>query len=113
MSAISILAEVDKMSLDNGMELRLVSAWEILDIRREASTLATGQEDRGLCVNACLIARALEAEGVPVFADGKAVLLGLSVEEIGRLAKAWGDFNRRVNPGPSTRENQLEDLKKN
>lgn len=113
MSAISMLAQMDKMSLDNGMELRLVSAWEILDIRREAGKLASCQEDRGLCTNACLIAHALEAEGKPVFADGTAVLLGLSVEEIASLVKQWSDFNRQVNPGPSTQEEDLEDLKKN
>lgn len=113
MSAISILAQVDKMDLDNGMELRLLSAWEILGIRKEAAALSTSQEDRGLCVNACLIAHALEAEGKPVFESGKAVLLGLSVEEIGDLAQRWGAFNREVNPGPSTPETELEGLKKN
>lgn len=113
MSAISILAQVDKMSLDNGMELRLVSAWELLGIRREAMSLSTSAEDRALCMNACLIGKALEAEGVAVFDSGKAVLQGLSVEEIGALAKEWGAFNQKVNPAPSMKKEDLEELKKN
>lgn len=113
MSAISILAQVDKKALDNGMELRLVSAWELLDIRREALELSSVPEDRALCLNACLIGKALESEGVAVFDSGKAVLQGLSVEEIGALAKEWGAFNQKVNPAPSLGEEALEELKKN
>lgn len=113
MSAISILAQVDKMSLENGMELRLVSAWELLDIRREAMELSTVPEDRALCMNACLIGKALELEGEAVFDSGMAVLRGLSVEEIGSLAKEWGAFNQKVNPAPSLGEEALEELKKN
>lgn len=113
MSAISILAQVDKMSLDNGMELRLVSAWELLGIRREAMELSSVAEDRALCMNACLIGKALESEGVAVFESGKAVLQGLSVEEIASLAQEWGAFNQKVNPAPSLGESDLEALKKN
>lgn len=113
MSAISILAQVDKKVLDNGMELRLVSAWELLDIRREAMELSSVPEDRALCLNACLIGKALESDGASVFESGKAVLQGLSVEEIGVLAKEWGAFNQKVNPAPSLGEEALESLKKN
>lgn len=113
MSAISILAQVDRMSLENGMELRLVSAWELLDIRREAGELSAVPEDMALCINACLLAHALEQEGKGVFSSGKEVLCGLSVEEIARLAQEWGSFNRRVNPAPSLGGEALEQEKKN
>ncbi len=113
MSAISILAQVDRLGLENGMELRLVSAWELLDIRREAGEISTCPEDMALCVNACLLARALEQEGVCVFESGKAVLCGLSVEEIAGLSRQWGSFNRRVNPAPSLGGEDMEMLKKN
>ena len=35
-----------------------------------------------------------------VFADGKAVLESLRVEDIARLADRWGQFNRACNPSP-------------
>lgn len=113
MSAISILAEVDRTPLENGMELRLVSAWELLAIRQEALKLSRSEADRGLCVNACLMAYALESEGVALFEDGEAVLKGLSVEEIANLAKLWREFNEKVNPSPCLPQEELDSLKKN
>lgn len=45
-----------------------------------------------LCSNACLLARALERteNHTPVFPDGQSVLAGLTVEEIGALARPVG-----------------------
>ena len=51
------------------MELRLLSALEVLEARREAAQLAESQGERALCSNACLLARALERvrpEGEPL-----------------------------------------------
>ena len=48
----SILAGADRMELENGMELRLLSALEVLEARREAAQLAESQEERALCSNA-------------------------------------------------------------
>ena len=56
----SILAARDRIPLDNGMELRLLSALEMLQARREAAELAGEERERALCSNACLLARALE-----------------------------------------------------
>ena len=64
------------------MELRLLSALEILEARREAAQLAESQGERALCSNACLLARALESGEKPVFDSGRAVLAGLTVSEI-------------------------------
>lgn len=47
--AWSILAGADRMELENGMELRLLSALEILEARREAAQLAESQGERALC----------------------------------------------------------------
>lgn len=112
---LSILAERDRISLDNGMDLRLLSALEVLQARREAAELAQGDRERALCSNACLLARALEhtGDGGPVFSDGQAVLAGLTVEEIAALAARWGAFHRAVNPGLSVTEEGLEKVKKN
>lgn len=113
MSAISILAQVDTMSLENGMELRLLSAWELLGIRREALELSQSEEDYPLCLNACLISFALEVEGKALFQSGAEVLKGLCVEEIANLARRWGEFNRQVNPSPTMPMADVEELKKN
>ena len=69
----SILARRDRLTLDNGMQLRLLSALEVLQARREAEGLAQAPRERALCSNACLLARALETpEGGPVFSGGGA-----------------------------------------
>ena len=56
----SILAQRERVSLGNGMALRLLSALEVLQARREAGELAGEDRERALCSNACLLARALE-----------------------------------------------------
>ena len=58
----SILARQDRLKLGNGMELRLLSALEVLQARREAAGLVREDRERALCSNACLLARALEYE---------------------------------------------------
>ena len=97
------------------MELRLLSALEVLEARREAAQLAESQGERALCSNACLLARALEQEEEhkPVFSDGRAGLAGLTVEEIGGLARRWSQLRRESDPGLNVTEEELENVKKN
>lgn len=110
----SILAQRDWMELDNGMRLRLLSALEVLQARREAEELAQSEGERALCSNACLLARALETgEGEAVFSGGREVLSGLRVEEIASLAGIWSRFNREENLSLNMGEAQAEDVKKN
>ena len=110
----SILANRDRMDLDNGMRLRLRSALEVLQARREAEELAQEDLERALCSNACLLARTLETqEGEPVFASGREVLAGLRVEEIAALSGIWSRFNRDENPSLTMNPAQTEDIKKN
>ena len=110
----SILAGRDRMDLDNGMRLRLLSALEVLQARREAEELAQSERERALCSNACLLSRALETqEGEPVFSSGREVLSGLRVEEIAALAGTWSRFNREENPSLTMEAEQAEDVKKN
>ena len=103
------------MELGGGMELRLLSALEVLQARREAAELAGEERERALCSNACLLARALEhSEGrTPVFSGGAEVLAGLTVEEIAALAGRWDDFRRESDPGLDLRREELENVKKN
>ena len=113
----SILARRDCLTLDNGMRLRLLSALEVLQARREAEGLARAPKEHALCSNACLLARALETEeGSPIFSGGEAVLAvlaGLRVGEIAALAKIWSQFNREENPALTMGQEEAEALKKN
>ena len=93
-------------------ELRLLSAREVLEAWREGEELAREGMERALCSNACLIAHALERKGKRVYADGRAVLAALRVEDIARLADRWGQFNREVNPSPLDGEEEIEARKK-
>ena len=92
--------------------LRLLSAREVLDARREGDGLARDGRERALCRNACLIARALERKGRPVFEDGQAALNALRVEDIARLADAWAAFNREWNPSALDGEQEVQRRKK-
>ena len=109
----SILARRDCLTLDNGMRLRLLSALEVLQARREAEGLARAPKEHALC--SCLPAGpALETEeGSPVFSGGEAVLAGLRVEEIAALSRTWSQFNREENPALTMEQEEAEELKKN
>ena len=109
----SILARQDRVHLDNGMDLRLLSALEVLQARREAGELACEDRERALCSNACLLARALESGEKPVFDSGRAVLAGLTVSEIAALAGRWREFDRKENPSAAGTAEELENVKKN
>ena len=98
--------------MGGGRTLRLLSAWEVLEARREGDELAQDGKERAVCRNACLVARALERDGRPVFESGRAALDGLRLEEIDRLAGAWAAFNRECNPSPLDGEEELQRRKK-
>lgn len=110
----SLPARRERVRLENGMELRLLSALEILQARREAEELAKGAEELPLCSNACLLARAMERpEAGAAFADGRAVLAALTAEDIGRLSARWGQLREQADPGLDLSHEELETLKKN
>ena len=113
--ALSILAGRDRLSLDDGFDLRLLSALETLQARREGMELAGDDRELALCSNACLLARALERseDRKPVFSDGQAVLAGLTAEEIAALAGRWSAFSRENDPGLELSGQALEEVKKN
>ena len=111
---LSILAGRDRISLENGFDLRLLSALEVLQARREAAELTGEDRERALCSNACLLARALERseDGRPVFDSGRAVLAGLTVDEIAALAGRWSVFSRESGPGLDLSREELEGVKR-
>ena len=102
----------DRVKAGGGMTLRLLSAREVLEARREGDALAQDGRERALCRNACLIARALERKGRPAFENGQAVLDAMRVEDIARLANAWAAFNRDCNPSALDGEEEIQRRKK-
>ena len=106
-----ILGAPDGVELEDGRVLRLLSAMEAIEARREARTLAKEEREIALCDNACLIARALERDGEPVYRDGAHVLRELTAEQIGTLAARWAKFNAEVNPPPTADTTRIEHLK--
>ncbi len=109
---MGMLEQARRLALGDGRELRLLSAMEVLEARRAAECLAGETGERSLCANACLLARALERKKKPVFEDGEAVLREMTATEIGRLAKAWAQFDREVNPSALDGEERIDALKK-
>ena len=108
----SILSRRERLRLEDGRELRLLSALEVLEAGREAAELVQHEGERALCANACLLARALERKGKPVFPSGRAVLEGLSAREIGELARRWNELDRAENPSPEDGVEDVLSLKK-
>lgn len=107
----SLLGGPSELELEDGRRLRLLSAMEVLEARREALWLAQGERERALCSNACLLARAMIKDDRVVFRDGADVLAQMTAEEIGTLAKRWTQFNAQANPGPDAESTQVDALK--
>lgn len=112
MEAYSFLYGAERLFLEDGLELRLLSAWEVLEARREAGELAQGERERSLCSNACLLARALERNGSPAFRSGAEVLQSVTARQIAALAKLWAEFDREADPSPGDGEERCQALKK-
>ncbi len=82
-----------------GLELYLISAHALLQARNEAQALAAGDEQAlGLCVNACILARAARRHGRRVFSSGQEVLERLPAQTIERLAAEYLALCERENP---------------
>ena len=96
----------------HGLELRLLTAMEVLQARREAADLVQEDREKALCSNACLLARALERKKKPVFQSGQEVLDTLTPEQIASLARQWAALDRRENPSPEDEEGRVQNLKK-
>ena len=108
----SILARQDRVHLDNGMDLRLLSALEVLQARREAGELACEDRERALCSNACLVARAVVRRGRPVYGSGEEVLHRLTVGQVETLARRWMAFYQEEGLGTGLERSRLDQLKK-
>ena len=69
---LRILTASPRQRLPGGVQLRLLTAQEVLEARREATALAGEDRDRALCSNACLLAQELAGmnAGLKVLAAG-------------------------------------------
>ena len=74
-----------------GLELRLIPAAALLQARSEAEHLAQGDAQAlGLCLNACILARAaFDRDGRAAFQSGADVLARLPAETIARLTERY------------------------
>ncbi len=103
----------DALAVTGGVSLRLLTAAEMLEARREGSTLAGADEGaRALWVNAAILARALVRGGAALYPSARAVAEALSVSQIQRLAALWAAFDREENPGLGISQEEVEALKK-
>ncbi len=106
-----LLHQSRQRALKNGWALRLLSAWEELECRREGEELAGEGRDKALCANACLLSRALLKDGRAAFASGKEALERLTAGQLAQLARLWGEFDRECNTAPWD-EKAVEEAKK-
>lgn len=112
LSALLAGRDYETLPLGDGTELRLLTAFEILEVGREAAAMVEREREKALCSNACLLARAIVKDGLPVFENGTEVLEKLRVEEIADLSRRWAAFNRRENPSPEDEQERVDELKK-
>lgn len=104
--------ERELLELGDGTQLRLLTAYEVLEVGREAAELTVREREKALCSNACLLAKAVVRGDKPVFRDGAQVMEQLRVEEIAELSRRWAEFNRRENPSSEDGEERTQALKK-
>ena len=81
------------------IELHLISAHALLQAQQEAGALAAGDAARlGLCVNACILARAAKQGAKAVFSSGEDVLKRVPAQTIERWAGEYLALCERENP---------------
>ena len=94
-------------------ELRLLSAREMLALRREA---ASGDfedaEQRALWGNAALLSLALYRDDAPVFKSAEETLSALGAGEINALIERYAILDGAVNPSAEDGRGEIEALKK-
>ncbi len=99
-----VLAMPWEKELGMGYTLRLLSAREETQCRREGEELAKEERDRALCANACLIAHVLWKDGYPLYENGREVLEKMTAGQVAAAAEKWAEFDRECDPGPWDRE---------
>lgn len=81
-----------------GHELRILSAWELMQARREAEDIPGEKETEALRRNAAILSRAVYRGGMRMFSSGRAVLEQWSGEKIGAEMAAYRKLAQQVDP---------------
>lgn len=102
----------EQKKLNGGKNLRLLSAMEILEARREAEGLTQDGRERALCANACLVARVLYRGRRPAYKNGMEVLRHLNAEQISALAGMWWEWSRSLRASAREGEKAVQARKK-
>lgn len=97
-----------------GHEIRILSAWELIQARQEAKNLEGPEETLALRGNACILSRAVYRGGMRLFSSGRSVLEGWSGEKIAQEMAAYRALADRVDPdcGEEERTAQFMELLK-
>lgn len=99
---LTLFAGSGRRKLEAGMELRVASAFEVMQARCEAQQNAADDEAAlGLWMNACLLARAVYRDGARAFSDGKAVLQAVPAQTLTRWTQMYAALCREENPACS------------
>ena len=94
------------------LELRVLTAWELLQARREARSLGREELEAGVCLNACVLAQAATRRGKTVFSSGQEVLKLLPAETIAVLAECYAALSQRQNPSCCQSPEEIAALRK-
>ncbi len=81
-----------------GHELRILSAWELMQARQEAEELSGGKDTAALRGNACILRWAVVRGNTQVFSTGAEVLKTWSAEKIADEIRAYRSLASRVDP---------------
>lgn len=85
-----MLERRERLKLEDGRELRLLSALEVLEARREAEGLARGEAEAALCSQRLPAGPGAGAGRTAGVRGRRAALAGLSAREIGALGGPVG-----------------------
>lgn len=109
---LKLVGAPPKGQMPGGKQLRLLTAREVLEARREALELAAEERELALCSNACLVARGVVRRGRRVYGSGKEVLEKLTAGQIEDLARRWAAFSQEEDLGLGLEKGRLDALKK-
>lgn len=90
-------------------ELRILSAWELMQARQEAEELNGGKDTAALRGNACILRRAVVRGNTQMFSSGAEVLATWSAEKIADEMRAYRSLASRVAPDCG-QENRVREL---
>ena len=106
-AVVELFAGSGRRRMANGLELRVVPAFAVLQARREAmDACAEDAAALGLWMNACLLSRAVYRDGARAFLSGEAVLQAVSAETVEDWTKQYAALCREENPACSAENAQ-------